>query len=75
MIRRDPVGVVASIAPWNYPDDGGRKLAPALAAGNCVVIKPRRSPATALKLAELAKISSRRVINVLFGRGKTVGDP
>ncbi len=41
MIRRDPVGVVASIAPWNYPlMMAAWKLAPALAAGNCVVIKP-----------------------------------
>ena len=39
MIRRDPVGVVASIAPWNYPlMMAAWKLAPALAAGNCVVI-------------------------------------
>ncbi len=62
MIRRDPVGVVASIAPWNYPlMMAAWKLAPALAAGNCVVIKPSEiTPLTALKLAELAKISSRR---------------
>lgn len=58
-------------------DDGGSKLAPALAAGNCVVIKPSEiTPLTALKLAELAKdIFPEGVINVLFGRGKTVGDP
>jgi aminobutyraldehyde dehydrogenase len=56
MIRRDPVGVVASIAPWNYPlMMAAWKLAPALAAGNCVVIKPSDTPLTALKLAELAK--------------------
>ena len=54
MIRRDPVGVVASIAPWNYPlMMAAWKLAPALAAGNCVVIKPSEiTPLTALKLAE-----------------------
>lgn len=78
MIRRDPVGVVASIAPWNYPlMMAAWKLAPALAAGNCVVIKPSEiTPLTALKLAELAKdIFPAGVINVLFGRGKTVGDP
>ncbi len=41
MIRRDPLGVVASIAPWNYPlMMAAWKLAPALAAGNCVVLKP-----------------------------------
>ena len=78
MIRRDPVGVVASIAPWNYPlMMAAWKLAPALAAGNCVVIKPSEiTPLTALKLAGLAKdIFPAGVLNVLFGRGKTVGDP
>lgn len=78
MIRRDPVGVVASIAPWNYPlMMAAWKLAPALAAGNCVVIKPSEiTPLTALALGELAKeIFPAGVINILFGRGKTVGDP
>lgn len=78
MIRRDPVGVVASIAPWNYPlMMAAWKLAPALAAGNCVVIKTSEiTPLTALKLAEYAKdIFPPGVLNVLFGRGKTVGDP
>jgi aminobutyraldehyde dehydrogenase len=78
MIRRDPLGVVASIAPWNYPlMMAAWKLAPALAAGNCIVLKPSEiTPLTALKLAELAKdIFPAGVINVLFGRGKTVGDP
>ncbi|MDI7660624.1 aminobutyraldehyde dehydrogenase [Cronobacter universalis] len=78
MIRRDPVGVVASIAPWNYPlMMAAWKLAPALAAGNCVVLKPSEiTPLTAFKLAELAKdIFPPGVLNVLFGRGQTVGDP
>lgn len=78
MIRRDPVGVVASIAPWNYPlMMAAWKLAPALAAGNCVVIKPSEiTPLTALKLGELAKdVFPAGVLNVLFGRGATVGDP
>lgn len=78
MIRRDPIGVVASIAPWNYPlMMAAWKLAPALAAGNCVVIKPSEiTPLTVLKLAELAKdIFPAGVLNVLFGRGHTVGDP
>lgn len=78
MIRRDPVGVVASIAPWNYPlMMAAWKLAPALAAGNCVVIKPSEiTPLTALALGEPAKeIFPAGVINILFGRGKTVGDP
>ncbi|EAB4849238.1 aminobutyraldehyde dehydrogenase [Salmonella enterica] len=77
MIRRDPIGVVASIAPWNYPlMMAAWKLAPALAAGNCVVIKPSEiTPLTALKLAALAKdIFPPGVLNVLFGRGQTVGD-
>lgn len=78
MIRRDPVGVVASIAPPNYPlMMAAWKLAPALAAGNCVVIKPSEiTPLTALKLGELAKdVFPAGVLNVLFGRGATVGDP
>ncbi|ALB62680.1 4-aminobutyraldehyde dehydrogenase [Cronobacter condimenti 1330] len=78
MIRRDPVGVVASIAPWNYPlMMAAWKLAPALAAGNCVVLKPSEiTPLTAFKLAEIARdIFPAGVLNVLFGRGQTVGDP
>ncbi len=54
LIRRDPVGVVASIAPWNYPlMMAAWKLAPAIAAGNTVVLKPsEQTPLTALKLGE-----------------------
>ena len=60
MIRRDPVGVVASIAPWNYPlMMAAWKLAPALAAGNTVVLKPsEQTPLTALKLGGIAAPSS-----------------
>src|SRR5205823_3166645 len=56
MIRREPVGVVGSIAPWNYPLMMAIwKVGPALAAGNCVVLKPSEwTPLTALRLAELA---------------------
>jgi aminobutyraldehyde dehydrogenase len=78
MIRRDPVGVVASIAPWNYPlMMAAWKLAPALAAGNTVVLKPsEQTPLTALKLAELlAEIFPAGVVNVITGRGETVGAP
>ena len=78
MIRRDPLGVVASITPWNYPlMMAAWKLAPALAAGNCVVLKPsEQTPLTALKLAELAaEIFPAGVINVVFGRGPSVGQP
>src|SRR5690606_16625759 len=55
MIRRDPIGVVASIAPWNYPlMMAAWKIAPALAAGNVVVLKPsEQTPLTTLKLAEI----------------------
>lgn len=76
MIRRDPVGVVASIAPWNYPlMMAAWKLAPALAAGNTVVIKPsEQTPLTALKLATLlAEIFPPGVVNVIYGRGATAG--
>ena len=78
MIRRDPVGVVASIAPWNYPlMMAAWKLGPALAAGNTVVLKPsEQTPLTALKLAELmAGIFRAGVVNVVFGRGPSVGAP
>lgn len=77
MVRRDPLGVVACIAPWNYPlMMAAWKIAPALAAGNCVVIKPSEiTPLTALKLGELARdLFPAGVLNVLFGEGKTVGN-
>ncbi|MFC4864993.1 aldehyde dehydrogenase family protein, partial [Pseudomonas sp. MAHUQ-62] len=78
MIRRDPVGVVASIAPWNYPlMMAAWKLGPALAAGNTVVLKPsEQTPLTALKLAEyIAEIFPAGVVNMVFGRGPSVGEP
>jgi aminobutyraldehyde dehydrogenase len=78
MIRRDPVGVVASITPWNYPlMMAAWKLAPALAAGNTVVIKPsEQTPLTTLKLAEsIAEIFPKGVVNVVAGRGESVGAP
>ncbi|PLV17815.1 gamma-aminobutyraldehyde dehydrogenase [Pseudomonas guariconensis] len=78
MIRRDPVGVVASIAPWNYPlMMAAWKLAPALAAGNTVVLKPsEQTPMTALKLGELiADIFPAGVVNIVHGRGASVGEP
>jgi aminobutyraldehyde dehydrogenase len=76
LIRRDPVGVVASIAPWNYPlMMAAWKLAPAIAAGNTVVLKPsEQTPLTALKLAEaLAELLPAGVVNVVCGRGDPVG--
>ena len=78
MIRRDPIGVIASIAPWNYPlMMAAWKLGPALAAGNTVVLKPsEQTPLTALKLAEfLADIFPAGVVNIVFGRGASVGAP
>lgn len=77
MIRRDPVGVVASIAPWNYPlMMMAWKLAPAIAGGNTVVFKPsEQTPLTALKMARiLAEELPEGVVNVLPGRGQTVGN-
>ncbi len=76
MIRRDPVGVIASIAPWNYPlMMAAWKLAPALAAGNTIVLKPsEQTPLTALKLAKhLAEIFPDGVANIICGRGDSVG--
>jgi aminobutyraldehyde dehydrogenase len=78
MIRRDPVGVVASIAPWNYPlMMAAWKMAPALAAGNTVVLKPsEQTPLTALKLATIcAELFPPGVVNIITGRGNTVGAP
>jgi betaine-aldehyde dehydrogenase len=77
IIRRDPIGVVASIAPWNYPLYMATwKLGPALATGNTVVLKPSaRTPLTALAFAEiLANILPPGVVNVLSGSGNDIGD-
>src|SRR3954469_23060204 len=77
MIRRDPVGVIASIAPWNYPlMMAAWKLAPALAARNTIVLKPsEQTPLTALKLAHtLAEVLPEGVANIISGRGTTVGN-
>jgi len=78
MIRRDPIGVVASIAPWNYPlMMAAWKMAPALAAGNTVVLKPsEQTPLTSLKLATIcAELFPAGVVNIICGRGNTVGAP
>ena len=77
MIRRDAIGVVASIAPWNYPlKMMAWKLAPAIAGGNTVVFKPsEQTPLTALKMARiLADELPEGVVNVVTGRGQTVGN-
>ena len=77
MVRRDPVGVVGSIAPWNYPlMMAAWKISPALMAGNTMVLKPSEmTPLTTLKLARLvAEIFPEGVLNVVVGRGATTGD-
>ncbi len=76
-ITREPVGVVAAVIPWNFPlDITAWKLAPALAAGNSVILKPaEQSPLTALRLADLAKEAGipDGVFNVLPGHGHITG--
>jgi aminobutyraldehyde dehydrogenase len=76
LIRRDPIGVVGSIAPWNYPlMMAAWKIGPAIAAGNTLVLKPSElTPLTLLKLAAaLADILPAGVVNVISGRGDPVG--
>jgi betaine-aldehyde dehydrogenase len=78
-LRREPIGVIASIAPWNYPlMMAAWKIAPAVAAGNTVIIKPApQTPLTTLMLAETALEVGfpAGVINVLTGGGPEVGEP
>jgi betaine-aldehyde dehydrogenase len=77
MVRREPIGVVGSIAPWNYPIVmAAWKIAPALAAGNSVVLKPASiTPLTALELGRLAKEAGipDGVLNVVTGPGSDLG--
>lgn len=76
MVRRDPLGVVAAIAPWNYPlMMAAWKIAPALAAGNTVVFKPsEQTPLTILALVPaLNEILPSGVLNIVTGRGDSVG--
>jgi aminobutyraldehyde dehydrogenase len=77
-IRREPIGVVGGIAPWNYPlMMAVWKLAPALAAGNVQVLKPsEQTPLTTLRLAQLAaeaEVVPPGVLNVITGDGEPVG--
>jgi gamma-glutamyl-gamma-aminobutyraldehyde dehydrogenase len=78
LIHREPVGVVAAIVPWNFPlMIGAWKLAPALAAGNSVVLKPAESASLALlRLAELCAEGGlpEGVLNVVTGRGAVAGE-
>lgn len=78
LVLREPVGVVGAIVPWNYPlIMAAWKLGPALAAGNCVVLKPsEKSPLTALRLADLALKAGlpSGVLQVLPGFGHEAGE-
>jgi gamma-glutamyl-gamma-aminobutyraldehyde dehydrogenase len=79
LITREPLGVIAAIVPWNFPMLMATwKIAPALACGNSVVLKPsEKSPLTALRLAEIAIEAGipDGVFNVLPGYGKSAGEP
>ncbi|WP_083007299.1 aldehyde dehydrogenase [Halomonas sp. GT] len=77
LVLREPMGVIAAIVPWNFPlMMTSWKIAPALAAGNSVILKPsEKSPLSALRLAHLAKEAGipDGVFQVLPGYGHTVG--
>jgi aminobutyraldehyde dehydrogenase len=76
-VRREPIGVVAGIAPWNYPLLMATwKIGPALAAGNCSILKPsRQTPLTALYVAKLAQdIFPAGVFSVISGSAADIGD-
>jgi betaine-aldehyde dehydrogenase len=76
MIRREPIGVVGQVAPWNYPLMMAIwKIGPALAAGNTVVLKPsEQTPMTASRLAHIcAEHLPKGVLNVIFGHGEPAG--
>jgi betaine-aldehyde dehydrogenase len=76
IVRREPVGVVGQITPWNYPLMMAIwKIGPALAAGNTVVLKPAETtPVTATKLAEIAaEYLPPGVLNVVCGHGEPAG--
>lgn len=77
MIRKDPIGPVAAIAPWNYPlMMAAWKLAAPLAAGCPVTLKPSQlTPLSTLKAAELiADVAPKGVVNVLHGAGRDIGN-
>jgi len=78
MIHREPVGVVGAIIPWNFPlMIGAWKMAPALAVGNSVVVKPPETASlTLIRLAELALEAGlpEGVLNVVTGEGTVAGE-
>ncbi|MFB7289573.1 gamma-aminobutyraldehyde dehydrogenase [Actinacidiphila glaucinigra] len=77
-VRREPVGVVGSIAPWNYPlQMAAWKVLPAIAAGNTIVLKPAElTPLTSLMFAQAATEAGipAGVVNVVTGAGKEAGE-
>ncbi|MDJ0460939.1 gamma-aminobutyraldehyde dehydrogenase [Streptomyces sp. H27-C3] len=77
-VRREPIGVVGSIAPWNYPlQMAAWKILPAIAAGNTIVLKPAEiTPLTSLMFAQAAKVAGipDGVINIVSGAGKDAGE-
>jgi 1-pyrroline dehydrogenase len=76
MLRREPVGVVGQVAPWNYPLMMAIwKIGPALAAGNTVVLKPsEQTPLTASRLANIAaEFLPPGVLNIVYGHGEPAG--
>ncbi|MEV5959017.1 gamma-aminobutyraldehyde dehydrogenase [Streptomyces sp. NPDC051987] len=77
-VRREPIGVVGSIAPWNYPlQMAAWKILPAIAAGNTVVLKPAElTPLTSLLFAEAATLAGipDGVVNIVTGTGKEAGE-
>ncbi len=77
-VVREPIGVCAQIIPWNYPFlMGAWKLAPAMAAGNCCILKPSEfTPLTAVRLAEILQELElpEGVVNIVLGDGPTVGN-
>lgn len=75
-VRREPMGVVAAITPWNFPLwQAVWKLVPALAAGNTVIVKPaENTPVSVTRFAELAAdVLPAGALNIVHGRGQTVG--
>ncbi len=77
MIRRDPIGPVAAIAPWNYPMMmAAWKIAAPLAAGCSLVLKPSEiTPLSTLRMAQLlSDVVPKGVLNVVHGRGPSIGN-
>ncbi|MBC1520303.1 NAD-dependent succinate-semialdehyde dehydrogenase [Listeria aquatica] len=78
IVKKEPIGVVAAITPWNFPMGmATRKLAPALAAGNTVILKPSsETPLSALALFEIFEEAGfpRGVVNLLLGNSSEIGE-